>query len=242
MAVGHDERELRVFRAFADVMGLKTVGAKIEKRPPPEPDVLYQSPDNEACAYELAELMDESYARLMGQLFRTKNALYEYHKNLSDRQRTEFNRRFGNALLYFRFGNSTTLSQRRGLLSKVFDRLLELPEDTQGIVLKDEFEGMRRGVSISRGNFNGPVFDPESVGSIGDPTKKVLGQKFQKTYQTPHPIELLTFIDQNLMFHDDVWVGNFREFLEAQAKPWPFRRVWAFDLRKRAVKLKFSGV
>jgi|TARA_B100000315_G_scaffold229764_1_gene239605 hypothetical protein len=55
------------------------------------------------------------------------------------------------------------------------------------------------------------------------------------------PVELLLYIDQNLMFPDDVWMGNFRDCLEKQQKPWPFRRVWVFDVREKQVKVRCSG-
>lgn len=233
------EGEIEVFRAFAEAAAPGIDLATIETRRPPEPDILCLDSNQGLRAFELVELLDNDYARRVGQLFGTKSALYAFIEKLPAEERAAFEARFHNALLYFRYTDRSTLNQRRSSLPRVFEKLAALPEDFAGDALENdpEFSGLLKGVSVSRGRFQGPILDPESGGWIGDPTIPNIAAKFGKKYEAVCPVELLAYVDGNPMFPDEVWLANLVEHLESEPKPFTFKRVWVFDLRSKTVKL-----
>ena len=179
---------------------------------------------------------------MIGSLSGTNTALRTHFENLPPDRKALFERNFGDALLYFRFSQFTTLNQRRNALALAFDKLLALPSGVTGEVLPNdpEFGESLLSVSVSRG-IVGPIFDLDSSGWIGDPTVPNIKQKFGKTYVSSYPVELLAYIDGNPMFPDDVWLGNLMEFVGSQPKPFPFRWLWVFDCRKAQVRFQCSG-
>ena len=234
--------ELEVFRRFAVAAGLHNSHDCGEKRRSPEPDILFHPADGEPTAFELVELVDQDYAGRIGLLIGTKTALRTYYEALPPFQRKPFDLKYGNALLYFRFRASLTFKRRRAAFGAIFDELLALPNDFIGDAFEDEctLSQVLEGVSISRGRFVGPIFDPESVGWIGDPTVPSIREKFTKSYSTPHSIELLAYIETNPMFPDEVWIADLEEFLSAQPRPLPFRRIWVFDLGRNEVLFRYE--
>ena len=224
MADTHAERELEVFKSFAFARGWEG-SATAEKRQPPEPDLLVRAPDQSRIAIELVEILGEDYGGMIGLLISTKTALSSFYESLPHERRLPFDEKYGNALLFFRFTQYSTLNQRKQKISPAFEKLLDLPAEFTGEALVDDPELLPSlaAVSVSRGRFNGPVFDPESVRSLGDPTPSAMAKKFAKKYVSAHPLELLAYIDGQPMFPEDVWRGNLEEFLSSQSKPYPSR-------------------
>lgn len=243
MGTERADRELEVFREFAVAAGFATSGECGEKRKPPEPDILFRNAAGEYTAFELVELLDRDYGNRVGLLVGTKTALRTYYEALPANERKEFKRKYSNALLYFRFPDALTFKRRRAAFPKIFARLLALPDGFAGDAFEDDanFEGVLDGVSVSRGRLTGPIFDPESVGWIGDPTVPAIQTKFSKRYETEHPIELLAYIEINPMFPDEVWISDLEEFLTAHSHPIPFRRIWVFHAGKNEVKFRYPS-
>ena len=61
-------------------------------------------------------------------------------------------------------------------------------------------------------------------------------------YVTPHPIELSAHVETNPMLPDEVWIANLGEFLAAQPRPLPFRRIWIFHVGKNEVKFCYDDL
>ena len=242
MEQNHADRELKAFRQFLSARQIVESADSLSKRPVGEPDLLFRHPDGSMIAYELCELLDEAYAATTALLFSTKTALRKHFKGLQLDRRRMFKRKYGDALLSFQFSQGTTLQRRLKSFPLAFERLLALPDDITGDVLENEpqLAGILRSVSVSRG-IVGPIFDPESTTWIGDPTVSKIRQKFEKSYTSLHPIELLAYIDGNPMLPDDVWLGAAKEFVDSQPRPLPFRRVWIFDCRKGEIRFDFPG-
>lgn len=237
------DRELDIFRQFAVAAGLSDSLACGEKRTPPEPDILFRDTAGAYTAFELVELLDQEYGNRVGLLVGTKTALRTYYEGLPEPQRSEFQKKYGNALLYFQFPDALTFKRRRAAFPGIFDRLLRLPNGFTGEAFEDEpeLQSILNGVSISRGRFIGPIFDPESVGWVGDPTVPAIQKKFAKQYQTEHPIELLAYIEINPMFPDEVWIADLQDFLARHGTFMPFRRIWVFHVSKKQVKCRYPA-
>ena len=241
MGVERAGHELEVFRQFAVAAGLSTSQDCGEKRKWPEPDILFQDADGSYTAFELVELLDQEYRGRIGLLVATKTALHIHYEGLPNPELALFDAKYSNALLYFCFLPTLTFKRRRAAFGRIFARLLTLPNGFSGDAFENDpdLSDVVSSVSVLRGRFVGPIFDPESIGRVGDPTIPVVQQKFAKTYKTPHPIELLAHIETNPMFPDDVWIADLEAFLASQSYPLPFRRIWVFHAVKNEVKFKF---
>ena len=67
------KREFRVFQEFTERSGLAIDPDSIEKRNPPEPDMLCRVSGEGYVAFELKELCDEEIAKTISDLIKTKN-------------------------------------------------------------------------------------------------------------------------------------------------------------------------
>ncbi len=146
-------------------------------------------------------------------------------------------------MLFFRFRDGASVNRRRGAFLKAVDKLLTLEDGFTGEALQGDPQLARvlESVCVARGRFTGPIFDSPTGGFVGDPTTRLIQQKFSKTYLTDHPRQLLAYIDLNPMLPEAVWRGNLVEFLDDQPKPLPFEKVWIFEVRKARVLLEYSG-
>lgn len=242
MSDTHAQRELDVFQSFAAARGWGDA-ATAQKRYPPEPDLLVRVADQPPIALELVEIKGEDWGGLIGLLISTKNALGNFYENLDHEQRTRFAENYGNAILFFRFTQYSTLNQRKQKLRTAFAKLFALPAGFSGEALVEDSELLPTlsAVSISRGRFHGPVFDSESMRSLGDPTPFAIAKKFAKKYKTNFPVELLAYIEGQPMFPEDVWRGNLKEFLSAQVKPFPFAKIWLLDTRRAMIVGEYTA-
>ncbi len=69
MASEHDkgEVEIEVFRRFLELSGLPIDSSSIEKRLPPEPDILCRHDTEGIVAFELVEMCDRNLAKFIAQ-------------------------------------------------------------------------------------------------------------------------------------------------------------------------------
>lgn len=187
-----EKEELRVFSRFLKVKGIRAFQLNdipsgkglytYEKRNYPEPDILLHKPDGSAVAFELVEILDESFAGMQGLQFKTIENLNNFYKNLAPEKKDYFNQKYKNALLYFQFSPKSNAIQRQNILPEIFNKLLELKNEYTGDALEDDpaFSNILDSISISRGEFNGPSLDVESAGCINDPIVDRLKNKFAK--------------------------------------------------------------
>ncbi len=234
------DHELDVFRRFAAIAGLSPLDGG-EKRPRSEPDILFKSVTGERTAFELVELLDEEYRGRIGLLFGTKAALQSHYENLPPEKHRGILTKVWKRVALLSLLHSSDFQETQSRFRCHLDELLALPIGFEGEALEasPSLAGSLEGVTISRGRFVGPIFDPESIGWIGDPTVAAIQKKFRKTYVTPHSIELLAHIETNPMLPDEVWMTDLEEFLARQQQPLPFRRIWVFDVTAGEIKFRF---
>ena len=169
---------------------------------PPKPDIRCRVSGNGFLAFELFEIIDRNFANMIGKRKDTKKSIAEYYSKLPNEKKKHFDRIYSNALIFPRFQNRCTLRQREKLFQLIFDHLLKLDEQFEGDTFENtgKYKSKLKGINISRGRFNGPLFDSVAEGSLGEPTVTTLNSKFQNTYESEHPIHLLGYIDLNPMF------------------------------------------
>lgn len=72
------QRELAVFQEFAERSGLPVIADTIQKRDPPEPDILCEVSGEGFVAFELKELCAEEIAEGISELIRTESEDAKY--------------------------------------------------------------------------------------------------------------------------------------------------------------------
>lgn len=241
MADRHKIKEITIFKAFAKVCDLPIRLDSIEKINFPHPDIQCEVSGTGPIAFELVEIIDRNFANTLGKQIATQKKLSEYHSDVPNEIRKPFDTMYSNALISIRFNNSCTLRQRIKLFPIIFDHLLTLDEQFDG----DTFENTQEcrdklfGISISRGRFNGPLFDSAAGGSIGDPTVSAIRSKFEKKYESKYPLHLLGYIDLNPMFSEDIWITSVKDFVKASIQKCQFEKVWIFDFRRNEIKFTY---
>ncbi len=235
--------EIITFKRFAEICPLNIVRESIDKREPPEPDIVCRlGGSEELVAFELVEILDEGWARLTSSQFGDADRLREAYGASTGEFRKALDRRLNNALVYVAFERAVSSRDRRASLPAILEELSRIEGDftgewrpRRGTALFDKV----RIVGISRGGFEGPEFDVEAVGSIGDPTVERVQAKWQKSYRTACPIELLAYYELQPTLPDEMWLPHLTAFLEANWTTAPFRRIWLFDVGGKTIP--YSG-
>ena len=99
----HGLREQKIFLDFAKACRLVIQLDSIEKREPPEPDILCQMDQEEAVAFEMVELIDQGLAQQTYESIRLQQLLEDIYQNLPTSARTTIEKRFKNALVHVTF-------------------------------------------------------------------------------------------------------------------------------------------
>lgn len=231
-------KELEVFHEFAKVSSLVISVQSISSASPPKPDIVCRVHGEGIVGFELVELIDPSFASRIDLQYKTKRALTDYPKNSLNPTKYElFKQRFSNAHLWFRFDNSSGFIKRSKHFPRIFDHLLDLPEGFEGETLKNDpnYLPTLKLVRVVRGNFVGPIFDPEAFGWLADKTKETILQKLSKTYVCDYPIELLAYIDNSPTLPEGVWRSNAEDAIQSQFAKSQFRRVWIYDCGSKTI-------
>ena len=237
-------REIQVVERFLAVRGTPRHAFSIEKRRPPEPDVLVRYSSGSCVALEVGEILAEGYAKDHQDSIASEVALKGFlTSTLPPEARDKFKEKYCDARLFFRFARGSSLHRRRQVLRKAFAKLLQLDDGFTGVALEQDaaLSGVLRSVHIGRGRFKGPQFDVPAGGWVADPTTQLIQKKFAKDYITDYPRQLLAYINLNPMFPEAVWRGDLLDFLRAQLAPLPFGKVWIFDYASDKVLLEYPN-
>lgn len=237
------ETERTVFLEFAPLSGLPIDIATVESREPPQPDIVCNIAGSGSVGFELTELIDRKFMARLSLMAKTRQKLAEVLKtSLSSVESSEFQRRFGNALLHFVYRPDTSQNRRQTITLPALRKLLELPTDFEGVALREhpELSPVLEEVRVNRGAFRGPVLDVDSSGWLGDPTAPAIRKKLSKTYECDYPLELLAYIDIDLLPPEDAWLAAAEE-AAAGLPASPFRKLWVFDRPAKAIRYEHSA-
>jgi hypothetical protein len=243
MSKQHTDRELGIFHKFAEISGLDIDRSSVRKLDPPAPDIFCRTNSNEEISFELGELIDENFASGMSRYFEGKNLLQCMYEKLSSQKKEQFDMLYHNADIQFGFCDDATIKKLKQKLPMAFDELLEQPEyfqDELSTFSDPELVKVLRFIRVSRG-IVGPLFDVENYMRMGDPTLNALNSKFQKKYSSHCPIELLAYIDRNLMFPDNVWKPGVEQLIQGRASLGCFRKMWIVDVYKKIIHFEVTA-
>lgn len=230
--------ELSVFKNFVSASGLPILAKSIEKRDPPEPDILCEIVGDGLVAFELVELLESDFAESKNLFINTEVSLRKYYKNLPENDKAKFINKYNNATLYYSFYEKLNLRKRDKLFGQIFDHLLKLDDGFIGRNLNDKSIKGLKYIKIKRGNYNGPSFQVEHSGTFSNPIIEIIKKKTKKNYITNHTIELIVYIDQGCMLSDYDYNCYFNE-LNTLIENSHFRRIWIHDNNRIQILYKF---
>jgi len=235
----HGQRELTIFVHFAKICPLNILSGSIERRHPPEPDILCKVDGKSPTAFEMVELIDTDLAtRTLGGL-KLKRLIEDALEKLSSKEKREVKRRLGDALVHVAFNPQASFRTRRDAIPGIFKLLTRINPTFVGILrLNATIEPIPcvKRITIRRGNFVGPCFDLEAAGPFADPTLEKVQGKFLKTYKTSNAVELVGYYELQPVLKDSFWLPQLRDLVRKNLKNSPFRRVWIFDLPNQTIR------
>jgi hypothetical protein len=196
----------------------------------------------EEVAFELVEIIDESWARLTSGQFREAKSLREAYTASTGEYRRALDARIANALVYVSFVTDAQARQRRSAVPDILRHLSTIRPDFSGEWRPPSgtmADGKVRAITISRGDFEGPEFDVEAVGSVGDPTLERVRAKWLKSYATRYPIELLAYYELQPQAPEALWLPSLNSFVRDNSNASPFRKLWVFDIGSRNISYSF---
>jgi len=240
----HASRETEIFLRFARAAGLAIDEGSVEKRPPPEPDILCRTATGEPLAFELVELIDESYARRTSMQLKLKARFETAYAGLEPSRKYAIEQRAGNALIHVVFEEESAYRSREEAINSIFDKLVNLNSGFEGELRRVDGAELPAGVReirVTRLESPGPYFDVDSVGSFGDPTMVAIRGKWAKEYVSPFPIELLAYYELQPELPEGFWRPQLVSLIEGSTGTSPFRRVWVYDCGAHAVRFSSSS-
>ena len=103
----HAQKEIEIFRSFVAASGLDIDVSSIEKREPPEPDILCCI-DGNKVAFELVELIDDKLACRSNNQVRLMEQFRCAYEACSADERVAIDRSVGDALIYVTFRDNVS--------------------------------------------------------------------------------------------------------------------------------------
>lgn len=231
-------RELTIFSRFSEVSGLPIKPDSIEKRKPPEPDILCTIEGEGPVAFEMVEIIDKDLARRTYGQIKVHQLLEKAYDSLPPVVHETFKNKFHNALIYVTFYYTASLHIREKSIPMILSMLVETDTEFVGILHPPTDSPLSitvKYVSIGRGAFIGPCFDVAAVGSFADPTIERISTKFKKKYKTSYPVELLAYYELQPVLPESTWMPGVQEYVRQNLHDSLFRRVWIFDINRKAI-------
>jgi hypothetical protein len=215
----------------------------MEKRNPPEPDILCSIDGVGEVAFEVVELIDESLARRTWDQLKLISKFKAGCDALQTEQIAAVRSRVGNALIHVTFEDSARFNTQVGAIDSVFEALSAVDSTFEGELRRQmapELSSAVRSIRINRIRSEGPFFDVDAGGSLSDPTVGSIRSKWAKVYTTPHPMELLAYYELQPELPDILWRPTLESFLSGNWSSSRFRRVWVYDCVTQAVRFSLT--
>lgn len=243
----HTKKEIDVFTSFAENSELPIDLRSIEKRPESEPDILCRIKKVGKTAFELVEIQDPDFAEAFTLDYKSSKLLYSFHDSLPTQTKSEFDALFMNASIFVNFSDGLNLRDRNKVIPKLFKFLSKLGESYVGKVenLESEFGNKITKINILRGKYKGPCFDSMKGGFLNNPTIDRIKSKIDKIsrgiYTTDFPIEILGYMYNFPLFHEDSWETILNDYLDSITIPKICRRIWIYDYHKKKVLYEYEN-
>jgi hypothetical protein len=231
--MSQSDDEIAMFREFVECAHLPVVLKSIEKRAPPEPDILCKLTEGMMCAFELVEICQPQNAAFFGRVRELAEMIEKTYTNLPLGMRTDFDHKFKGKPLSFGFHPEATKKQIRAALPDIFAELVAHRNENQEY--RPTSESLRHIIAsirfVGRVKDSGrPAFNLAGTFQADDMVLSTIKVKLKKTYITPHPIELLSYFGGFAWSKSSNWENSLMQLLEVQGLG-PFNRIWVMEPR-----------
>lgn len=229
MSDQHAHNELNVFRRFVAVCPLRIEPNFIDKREPPEPDILCRLNDGSHIAFELVSANDADAQRRRGDSDILESKLKETLINACNAGNFPALSEWNGRTVRVRFVDSASLHSRLKAVPRAVELITEIgptlgrhrcPDDDaiQHIVIDQNHSAIW--------DSNGPSVVTQRASYIDNVIESHLLKKLEKAhgYETDHPIHLLVHVEQGL--RPNGWQASLIETIDGASAESPLRHVW----------------
>ncbi len=241
------ENELRIFRKFAKICPYSIDLNSIEKREPPEPDILCKTVDGEMLAFEIVIGIDRSLASFIYGSYELVNSFYDELESLPVNQNKRIKSIYGNASINVVFKEDISLEQKRNatrkiLLSLISDdnekRLERINKSLPSLIVTKYDLAVKPSLKeiidciilYPHKQDSGLSFDITEPLSIDDQIEKLLKQKIDSSYRTSCETELLAHYELQIEFPLEDWVLPAFNSVSERLNESVFQRIWLYSV------------
>lgn len=216
------EKELSIFRKFAEAAGLEVCG---EVAQPDPPDIVADIANHGRVAFELVCLNPQSEFFRLEHFFKTDDALERAFAELPDIRRAELSERLADAEVTVMF--PPTIPWKQIAIGGLWDLLAKLPRNFDGEVKCSPALAETLWVVRTKDS-NGPLFRSLSGGEVPRLVCERVTQKLSRPYDCAEPLELLAYTEHMDIAHcsDIEEVDRIADAHLARSR---FRKLWLFD-------------
>jgi hypothetical protein len=234
------ERELAIFELFVQAAGLAV--QDVEKRPPPEPDILCEVADQGTLAVELGEVVGQEFAQATNERPRLRQHFREAYVQVPADVRALIEGRLGGPpILIAEYGKGVSPGRWATAISPILEAISASSETLRpGAIDIWRIPGLREVLSHLEllPSDGGAAELHASVATLWlDPTRELLGRKLGKHYKTAVPVELVAYFISAPPDGAAEWLAEVQRFVAPRLAGSPFRRVWIFDQWSRSILL-----
>jgi len=230
--------ERDVFEAFAESVPLPIRKESIEKRHPPEPDIVCQQESGGGIAFELVELTDSITRKMAADTSAHREYFNDAITTLDADAASEFRERYAASVVSFSFENGCSLRSRKKGITEVVKFLAAIPKTVCGNVpLPGQGIPAISAVTIRPCGIEGPVFDDTTCVAFKNSTTTQIRDKLTQRYQTQFPLELLAYHSVQSPLPKNHWCPTLLAMLKEELPGSQFQRVWVFDKNARRILL-----
>jgi hypothetical protein len=222
--------ELTAFHLFVQVAGLSLLDGSVQRRPPPEPDILCQLSSGEYVGFEMTEACSPKNIRFSKNAIVLGGDLDSAYENLPPDLHVAFRTRFAGEAISVAFEPEVSFSKARRAIPEILIALLHSSATSDGwfLHIPPQFPGILQPI-----RFAGRCYEPDKptfniAGSLdpSDMTTDAVRRKLRKHYITSYPIELVVFIGGWAAHCLDDWRHAVPELLRQNGGTQPFQRSW----------------
>ncbi|TKB68133.1 MAG: hypothetical protein E8D47_01285 [Nitrospira sp.] len=220
------EKERIIFQLFVKVAHLPVIPDSIRSEPPPAPDISCEITGRGSVAFELVEIVTPA----LMQVTESGQMLRKAFKTACERH-PEIATRFHDAFIYIGFRSHAPIQQCLSVVTEVVDVLLKHPETSlKYIRVPHKLQKILGTISVERGVSNGPVFEVTDMTKVtDDEIFEQIGKKYEKTYSSDRPIELLAYYITQPSPDSFDWQSGFHDYVLKNFSRGPFKRIWVYD-------------
>ena len=244
MSHSKEVEEKEIFMMFAKICPLNIIPISIENRMPPEPDILCQSIAAGWISFEMVRLDYEKFTQVISEKIKLREKFYASCKGLSGSLRLELIKKFGGCSVSVAFRPVLTPGEWKEAIPCMLDFLLNEPSSGAKNIRIQDYPKLRSYVEemrVERGDAypsEAPSLYVIEATEVVNRAQERLAQKFAKTYESKHPIELLAYYDLQLPPQSSGWMSQIGVYVDEHLRNSNFRRVWVFDCLKRAIRFE----